>query len=97
MTRIKTAIQKSVFTDFTFSNSFLTLLFAQQINKGRAKFPVSFFQIFWDDFCFTQDRHKIGISSPSRYNVKVDVFLSGAPHGSNIYPDIETMGPEAFC
>ena len=51
--------------------------------------------MFRNDFGFAQDWHEIRVSGPPGDDVKMDMFLSGPSHLSDIDANVEPMGMKA--
>ena len=52
-------------------------------------------EVFRNDFGFAQDWHEIRVSGPPGDDVKMDMFLSGPSHLSDIDAHVEPMGMKA--
>ena len=55
--------------------------------------PDAMYEVLWQDLCFSQNRHKIGIAKPSRYNMDVQVVSdSCSGHRADIHAYIISIG-----
>ncbi len=77
---------------FHFSSSPMPSLFPQSLVESSTKLPIGIDEVFRNDLCLTQYWHEIRVSGPTRDDMKMDMFLSGPSHFSNIDANVESMG-----